>query len=172
MSISVVVIFITDSTRYSFTMPLMLSFIAPCRWLGWFDWSGQTGWTSWRIHAEDCCTSTQQKSPLFIRILNREWISGWVVLILNCWFLSRQNILIDGSNTAKITDFGFALELPAVQDNGRSLYTTRAFARSEGYYPGELTSGKYSPKSDVYSYGVVSFLANYTQQYHDQSKLL
>ena len=69
--------------------------------------------------------------------------------------MCRQNILIDVSNTAKITDFGFALELPAVQDDGRSLYTAKAFARSEGYYPGELTSGKYSAKSDVYSFGVV-----------------
>ena len=31
------------------------------------------------------------------------------------------------------------------------MYTAKAFARSEGYYPGELTSGKYSTKSDVHS---------------------
>jgi serine/threonine protein kinase len=31
-----------------------------------------------------------------------------------------------------------------------------SFARSEGYYPSELTSGKYSAKLDMYSYGAVS----------------
>ena len=67
----------------------------------------------------------------------------------------RQNILIAGNGDAKISDFGFALELPKPLGDGRSLFTAKMFARSEGYFPSELTSGKYSPKSDVYSYGVV-----------------
>lgn len=69
-------------------------------------------------------------------------------------FLS-QNILISRDGHGKISDFGFALELPEVRDDGRSLFTAKTFARSEGYYPSELTSGKYSMKSDVYSYGMV-----------------
>ena len=36
------------------------------------------------------------------------------------------------------------------------MFTAKGFARSEGYYPSELTSGHYSAKSDVYSFGVVS----------------
>lgn len=78
-------------------------------------------------------------------------MTAWTSFLLN-----RQNILVDAHGEAKITDFGFALELPQVAD-GRSMYTAKAFARSEGYYPGELTSGKYSAKSDVYSLGVVCF---------------
>lgn len=64
--------------------------------------------------------------------------------------------MIDANGIAKISDFGFALELPKVCDDGRSMFTSNTFARSEGYFPSELTSGKYSAKSDVYSYGVVS----------------
>lgn len=66
-----------------------------------------------------------------------------------------HNILIDGHESAKICDFGFAIELPSVRADGRSMFTAKSFARSEGYYPSELTSGHYSAKSDVYSYGVV-----------------
>jgi serine/threonine protein kinase len=64
--------------------------------------------------------------------------------------------LIDAHGRGKICDFGFAIELPSVRSDGRSMFTAKGFARSEGYYPSELTSGHYSAKSDVYSYGVVS----------------
>ena len=67
--------------------------------------------------------------------------------------LSRQNVLIDDRGVGKIADFGFSLELPRVREDGLSLFTAKAFARSEGYYP---SFGIYSCKSDVYSYGVVS----------------
>lgn len=35
------------------------------------------------------------------------------------------------------------------------MFTAQAFARSEGYYPTELSHGQYGPRSDVYSFGIV-----------------
>ena len=35
------------------------------------------------------------------------------------------------------------------------MFTAQAFARTEGYYPSELSTGYFSTKSDVYCYGVV-----------------
>ena len=51
-------------------------------------------------------------------------------------------------------DFGFSIEPPKVREDGQSMFMAKGFARS--YYPPELMFGMYSPKSDVYSYGVVS----------------
>ena len=77
-----------------------------------------------------------------------------------------QNISIDGRGRAKICDFGFAIELPSIRPDGRSMFTAKGFARSEGYYPSELTSGHYSAKSDVYSFGVVSPLVAVLQFFY------
>ena len=55
---------------------------------------------------------------------------------------------------AKLADFGFSIELPHVT-HGKTLFTLPFVARSEGYYPSEVTSGHYSDKSDVYCYGMV-----------------
>ncbi len=67
---------------------------------------------------------------------------------------NKNDLLVDFSQNSlgrgKISDFGFALELPKVCGDGRSMFTAKTFARSEGYFPSELTSGKYSAKSDVY----------------------
>ena len=65
-----------------------------------------------------------------------------------------SNILIDGHGTGKIGDFGFCKELPKVE-SGKSMFTAQTFARSEGYYPSELSHGQYGPRSDVYSFGIV-----------------
>ena len=64
------------------------------------------------------------------------------------------NILISRSFTAKLGDFGFALEMPKHQA-GCTLVTAPLIARTDGYCPPELLHGKISPKSDVFSYGVV-----------------
>ena len=62
--------------------------------------------------------------------------------------------LIDPAGNGCLGDFGFSVELLKVIE-GRTLFTAKCFALSEGYYPSELSSGKYSPKSDVYSYEVI-----------------
>lgn len=54
------------------------------------------------------------------------------------------------------------MELPRVVGD-RTLLKARTFVRTEGYYPPELSEGLYSPKSDVYSYGVVSTFMNMNQ---------
>ena len=63
--------------------------------------------------------------------------------------------MIDGSGTGRIADFGFSIELPK-HEGGRSLFTAKFYAKTEGYYAAEVSSGKYSEKSDVFSYGIVS----------------
>ena len=59
------------------------------------------------------------------------------------------NILISHAFTAKLGDFGFALEMPKHQA-GRTLVTAPLIARTDGYCPPELLHGKISPKSDVF----------------------
>lgn len=43
-------------------------------------------------------------------------------------------------------------------EGGKTTFTAKSFARSEGYYPTELSHGQYGPRSDVYSFGVVSII--------------
>ena len=65
------------------------------------------------------------------------------------------NILLDqGGERAKLGDFGFALDMPQ-HECGRTLVTAPIIAQTNGYSPPEVQSGKFSPKSDMYSYGIV-----------------
>ena len=64
---------------------------------------------------------------------------------------------MDRNFGAKLGDLGFAHELPRVVSD-RTLLTAKYFARTEGYYPPELSEGLYSPKSDMYSYGVAGIM--------------
>ena len=64
-------------------------------------------------------------------------------------------MLIDRHLTAKLGDFGFSQEFAQVI-GGRSFVTAAVVAKSLGYSPPEMDTCRVSPKSDVYSYGVVS----------------
>jgi serine/threonine protein kinase len=69
--------------------------------------------------------------------------------------IKSHNILIDDKGNGRIGDFGFSIELPQ-QQAGRSLFTSKYFAKSDGYYGTEVATGMYSAKSDTYSYGIVT----------------
>ena len=63
---------------------------------------------------------------------------------------------------AKIGDFGFAVQLP-VQVGTTQVVTavgSAVLAVTRGYLAPEFTEGKHGVKSDVYSYGVVSYFTN------------
>ena len=76
-----------------------------------------------------------------------------MILIYCC----SANILLDEAYKAKLGDFGFSVELPSVS-SGQTLFTANFISRSEGYYPSEVCSGKISDRSDVYCFGVVSWV--------------
>ena len=69
-------------------------------------------------------------------------------------FLNRNNKLLDENCHAKLGDFGFCRELPKII-GGKSVVTTAVVARSAGYVAPESDGGQVSPKSDMFSYGVV-----------------
>ncbi len=70
----------------------------------------------------------------------------------------RSNILLDEHLTAKVADFGFSIQVPQ-QCGSKTLITVgpgQGIPGTPGYRPPEYNDGRYSTKSDVYAYGVVS----------------
>lgn len=63
--------------------------------------------------------------------------------------------MLDGYLNPKLADFGFALELPKLS-HGTTVFAASFIARSDGYFPSEITSGTFSDRSDIFSYGIVS----------------
>ena len=57
-----------------------------------------------------------------------------------------------------LSEFGFSREFAQVV-RGQSFITAAMVAKSLGYSPPEMDTFKVSPKSDVYSYGMVRMLA-------------
>ncbi len=74
-----------------------------------------------------------------------------------CAIICSSNILLSSVFVAKVGDFGFATNEPQHQE-GRTLVTAPLIARTDGYFAPELIGRRFSAKSDVYSYGVVSLL--------------
>ena len=72
---------------------------------------------------------------------------------------SSHNILLDETLTPRIADVGFVTPMPL--NVGCTAIVTVAgamtLAGSRGYLAPEFTDGKHGIKSDVYSYGVVSY---------------
>ena len=70
----------------------------------------------------------------------------------------RSNILLDEHLTPKIGDFGFSIQVPQ-ESCSKTLITVgpgQGIPGTPGYRAPEYNDGRYSVKSDVYSYGVVS----------------
>ena len=72
------------------------------------------------------------------------------------WY--SQNVLLDANLVAKLSDFGFAMQLP--QQVGSTQLITAVvggtLAGTRGYLAPEYIEGKHGIKSDIYIYGVVS----------------
>ena len=69
--------------------------------------------------------------------------------------LSRSNILIDSKLSAKLSDFGFSIQLP-LSGGSRTLITSAdGLPGTDGYRPPEYSDWKFSVLSDMYSFGVV-----------------
>ncbi len=77
------------------------------------------------------------------------------------FFTLSANVLLDKNFNAKLGDFGLAREMPHIVEGLYSMVTAPYAFRSLGYSAPELDTCQHSPKTDVYSYGIVSSLNYY-----------
>ena len=66
--------------------------------------------------------------------------------------------MIDGNWNGKIGDFGFSGYFQRQTGGDNSLVTAPMLVKTRGYLPPEANDGRYSLKSDVWSYGIVSIM--------------
>ena len=71
-------------------------------------------------------------------------------------------MFLDKHFHAKLGDFGLAREMPKFVDGMYSIVTAQYTFKSVGYSAPEQDTHQYSPKTDVYSYGIVSKSMCYT----------
>ena len=67
----------------------------------------------------------------------------------------RSNILLDNKLTAKLSDFGFSIQLPQSTGSKTLITSTDGLPGTDGYRPPEYSDRRFSVLSDMYSYGVV-----------------
>ena len=63
---------------------------------------------------------------------------------------------MDHKLTAKISDFGFSIQLPQSMGSKTLVTAVDGLPGTDGYRPPEYSDRKFSVLSDMYSYGVVS----------------
>ena len=72
----------------------------------------------------------------------------------NIFLIYRSNILLDHNLTAKISDFGFSIQLPQSLGSKTMITSVDGLPGTNGYRPPGYSDRKYSVLSDMYSFGV------------------
>ena len=92
--------------------------------------------------------------------LIRKTIILWYLFSFNTKFeykpVFRSNILLDEKLTAKLSDFGFSIQLPQSMGCKTLITSADGLPGTDGYRPPEYSDRKFSVLSDMYSFGVVS----------------
>ena len=143
-------------------------------WLNWMMLNNTGEWKSpflgserahhyWSMHIRDCVIFTQVLFS-FTNISSRKHacMHNIIVILFELrinfafqLYYHSADILLDQAFNPKIADFGFSVEKPQIS-GGHTVFHAAYIARSEGYYPPEVTSGTFSDRSDVFCLGVVS----------------